>query len=226
MEENMTYNKINDKDIKVFNYEYEKPNDIDMVFNAMKVEYKENKNKDEIDISEICNFLNKSLLSLGHFIEMESHKPTILYFIVGSLKLLNKFDESLVDKCLNLILSCAIITKNKLIGFRGGNFTGYSETQKHSSEDSKKNDVPHLASTYSSLAVLHMLKIPLLSLYFKEKLLLYYNLKKVEINIIDIINSLKETFNSMTGCFSAMNLETKSEEDARFIYCFFAIREF
>ena len=83
-----------------------------------------------------------------------------------------------------------------IIGFRGGTFTGFSYNKKYN--DGNMNDQPHLAATYTCLAILKVCGY------------------KFDNNYSRILSDLK-LYQNKDGSISAQKWDT--EHDPRFVYC-------
>lgn len=57
-----------------------------------------------------CTTLKRKLITVKNsMMSMESHKITVLYFIVGSLKILNELNSEEMEKSVNYVLRNAVI---------------------------------------------------------------------------------------------------------------------
>ena len=162
-------------------------------------------------------FLKYAFKSLGSHTSMDVHKMTILYFVLGSLKILKSLTEHEKEMSIRFVLGNVIVKNKKIIGFRAGSFTGWSFNQNY--KNWNLEDKPHLASTYCALCILYMCDLKDMenvNLKLKE---IYANESEV---ILDdtIFEEITKSQNS-SGQISVQSFDT--ENDVRFFYCAMAI---
>ena len=146
---------------------------------------------------------------------MAPHQMTILYFIMGSLKILNSLNEDDINMCIEFVLNNAVIDNAKIKGFRGGIFTGFSYNDKYKVYN--ESDIPHIAATYCALCIIRMSKIDKKEI--NDRLYRIYNNTVVldeEFLLMEVKKSQKESGNISCQAWD-------SEDDVRFFYCACAI---
>lgn len=163
-------------------------------------------------------FLKNSFKSLRSYMSMDVHKMTILYFIIGSLKILKSISEEEKLLSIRFVLNNAVIRNNKVIGFRGGTFSGFSFNKNYINWN--EEDKPHLASTYCALCILRTCgldDIEKINLKIKEIFRETQNDFVIDDTIFEEITKSQNE----NGQISAQSFET--ENDARIFYCAMAI---
>jgi len=150
---------------------------------------------------------------------------------------------------LKYILSLFLIKYLEIIGFRGGPFCGFTESEKDKknfltrntekiNEDEEscekidlikideenyyKANIPHIASTYSALSILCLLNY-LNKNRLKNLILKYHNNSELEFSSEEILGHIKKS-RRMTGNVNCQNWDC--ENDARFFYCACAIKKY
>jgi geranylgeranyl transferase type-1 subunit beta len=221
-----------DKDKENSDYELKKYLDMEKFISNLKLQNNQEGNDrnaffDNIDQTDISfnkeshiKFLKYCFYSLKTYHSMESHKITILYFIIGGLTILKSLtDEEKELSCRFVLYNAIINDDNNVIGFRGGNFTGWSFNPNYKFNE---EDIPHIAATYCALAIL--------------KICGYDNLQKIEKKLQEILSKhnvyfkeeplIKEILNSQdeNGSIRAQKFDT--EKDVRFFYCAMCIFKF
>lgn len=165
-------------------------------------------------------FLKYCFYSLKTYHSMESHKITILYFIIGGLTILKSLTDEEKELSINFVLHNAILNNdNHVIGFRGGNFTGWSFNPNY---EFNKEDIPHLAASYCALAILNMCGYENLQ-KIEKKLQAVLSNDNVFFTEEPIINEILKNQDE-NGSIRAQNFDT--EKDVRFFYCAMCIFKF
>ncbi len=111
------------------------------------------------------------------------------------------------------------VSKNNLEikGFRGGNFTGFTNNENYKIINS--SDKPHIAATYCALSILKFLSISKQKI---SELLSNIHGNNIELNEKFLLNEIKLS-QSIGGNISCQSWDT--EDDVRFFYCACAIHK-
>jgi geranylgeranyl transferase type-1 subunit beta len=164
-------------------------------------------------------FLKYAFSSLKSYTAMDVHKITILYFVVGSLKILQNLSEEEKELSVRFVLNNSVIKDGKIIGFRGGSFTGWSFNKNYTEWNSE--DKPHLAATYCGLCVLHMCgytTVDKINLKIKE----LFEKKLIPEMLLD--ETIFEEITKSQNCNGNINAQSfDTENDARIFFCAMAI---
>jgi hypothetical protein len=151
---------------------------------------------------------------------MAPHQITILYFIIGSLKILDNLNNDDINLCIEFLLNNAVIKDGRIKGFRGGTFTGFTYNKEY--KDDKVNnisDLPHIAATYCSLCMIKMCNINKTDIE-KRLLVIYgYSVKLDEHYLLKEIKISQKEY----GNISCQSWDC--EDDVRFFYCACAIHK-
>lgn len=157
----------------------------------------------------------------------EAHKVTTLYFIYSSISIVRKANNNIKLESFStqMLQESAVFENNHLIGFSGGYFYDSLECcNLLSSVGINENfEKPHLASTYCALSMLYQLKS---NLFCKEQFDLIFNSKnnnKEKLFDVNIILNWVKSLQERDG--TVRSFESSLENDSRFIYCAFSIRE-
>jgi prenyltransferase beta subunit len=146
---------------------------------------------------------------------MAPHQMTILYFIMGSLKILNNINEDDINLCLEFVLNNAIIYNGKIKGFRGGIFTGFSYNDDYKVYN--YSDIPHIAATYCALCIIKMSGVDKQEI--NDRLYKIYGFAVV-LHDEYLLHEVKKN-QKQSGNISCQSWD--SEDDVRFFYCACAI---
>lgn len=205
------YSDVNDLDVK-FDNKLDNKNIFDDELNNIG-----------IDCENCVKFLCSILMNLKDKKTLEYQKLTILYFIIGSLKLLLKDNfESYLLRELNLsnkdiiiyILEFSVLNKdNELLGFRGSNIIMSDHDYKYSGT--------HLASTYCAFAIFLMLQFNLISDDDNdEEHCEILKLKNIKFNSLTFSKYLNLHQNNDGSIRCSLH---DSECDSRYAYCLLSI---
>ena len=154
-------------------------------------------NNKHINVNECVKYISYALTRTITFIDIDNILITTIYFFLGSMKLLHYKDIN-NQTIITYLSHCAVLDDNKyLIGFKSSHHSFYKD----------------LASTYSSISILHLLNIPLDS--FCQMYSIKYN---------------KEIFLKSTSSHQDRKIGrvynyivNDSDSDIRFIYCALSI---
>jgi hypothetical protein len=149
---------------------------------------------------------------------MAPHQITILYFIIGSLKILDNLINDDINLCIEFVLNNAVINDGMIKGFRGGTFTGFTYNKEYI--DNKvhiDSDLPHIAATYCSLCMIKMCDINKIDLERKLLDIYGYSVKLDEQFLLKEIKDSQKEY----GNISCQNWDC--ENDVRFFFCACAI---
>lgn len=180
-------------------------------------------------------FLKKCITASITTIELENIQMTILYFIIGSLKMLGELTTEIKFNSIIYVLSQIVIDNKsevyilyylhiEITGFRASNFTGFSNNINYIlSNKINKEDSPHLASTYSALSILSMCDINPTEINQLNQLLNEHYNNNI---VFDIQSIAKEVSlcQRKDGSFNAQNFN--GENDVRFTYCALCILKY
>ena len=154
-------------------------------------------NNKHINVNDCIKYISSALTRTITFIDIDNLLITTIYFFVGSMKLLHYKDINR-DTISAYLSYCAVIDDNKyLIGFKSSHHSFYKD----------------LASTYSSLSILHLLDIPIDS---------FCQTHRIKYNKEVFLKSISSHQDTKTGRIYNY-IVNDSDSDIRFIYCAFAI---
>jgi geranylgeranyl transferase type-1 subunit beta len=171
------------------------------------------------------NYFKFIFKSLKNNPSLETHKITLLHFIIAGLKILNSLTEEEIELGLRFVINNAVIYNNKIKGFRGGTFSGWSYNNNYKNNmKCNSQDKPHIAATYCALSIFKMCNYSLDSVNGLDKISLKFQevLQNDKI-IFDDEHIIKEIQLSQNECgqISAQSFDT--ENDVRFFYCAMSI---